>query len=208
MIDPISVSVSVITLIGAAHKLSSAISYLRKTGYVPARVDVLKNEVTDLEVVLKQVAGAIQQNNLDGQDEAFNATLADAKQKLAEVSSTVERIGNALERNKSKFIKRNAISAKEMANLETLLIDVRALKKSFGLMLGFSASVDLQRIKLELHSISYLTKESGQLQMGRHEAVSEEIQDTYSAMTTRLDRNYYEFDERMKGIERLLLLEG
>jgi hypothetical protein len=44
--------------------------------------------------------------------------------------------------------------------------------------------------------------------MGRHEAVSKEIQDTYSAVTTRLDRNYYEFDERMKGIERLLLLEG
>ena len=140
MTDPLSVTVSVITLIGAAHKISSAISYLRKIVHVPARVYVLKNEVTDLEVVLKQAAGAIQQNNLDGQDEAFKATLGDAKKKLAEVSSTIERIGNALERNKSKFIKRNAISAKEMANLETLLIDIRALKESFGLMLGLSTS--------------------------------------------------------------------
>jgi hypothetical protein len=140
MTDPLSVTVSVIALIGAAHKISSAISYLRKIGRVPTRVYVLKNEVTDLEVVLKQAAGAIQQNNLDGQDKAFTAALGDAKKKLAEVSSTIERIGNALERNKSKFIKRNAISAKEMANLETLLIDVRALKKSFGLMFGFSAS--------------------------------------------------------------------
>jgi hypothetical protein len=44
--------------------------------------------------------------------------------------------------------------------------------------------------------------------MGRHEAVSKEIQDTYSAVTTRLDRNYYEFDQRMNGVERMLLLGG
>jgi hypothetical protein len=140
MADPLSLTISVIALIGAAHKISSAISFLRKIEHVPARVYVLKNEVTDLEVVLKQATGAIQQNNLDGQDEAFKATLGDIKKKLAEVSSTIERIGNALERNKSRFIKRNAISAKEMANLETLLIDVRALKESLGLMLGFSTS--------------------------------------------------------------------
>jgi hypothetical protein len=140
MTDPLSLTVSVIGLIGAAHKISSAISYLRKIEHVPARVYVLKNEVTDLEVVLKQAAGTIQQNNLDGQDEAFKATLGDVKKKLAEVSSTIERIGDALERNKSRFVKRNAISAKEMSNLETLLIDVRALRESLGLMLGFSTS--------------------------------------------------------------------
>jgi hypothetical protein len=82
MTDPLSVSVSVVALIGAAHKISSAISYLRKIGHVPIRVYVLKNEVTDLEVVLKQAAGAIQQNNLDGQGEAFKATLGDVKKNL------------------------------------------------------------------------------------------------------------------------------
>jgi hypothetical protein len=44
--------------------------------------------------------------------------------------------------------------------------------------------------------------------MDRHETVSKGIQDTYSAVTTRLDRNYSEFDQRIKGIEHLLLLGG
>jgi hypothetical protein len=140
MTDPLSLTVSVVALIGVAHKISSAISYLRKIEHVPARVYVLRNEVTDLEVVLEHAAGTIQQNDLDGQDGAFKATLGDIKRKLAEVSSTIERIGNALERNKTRFIKRNAISAKEMANLETLVIDIRASKESLGFMLGFSTS--------------------------------------------------------------------
>jgi hypothetical protein len=140
MADPLSLTVSVVALIGVAHKISSAISFLRRIEHVPARVYVLKNEVTDLEVVLRQAAGAIQQNNFDGQDKAFMATLGDVKKKLADISSTIERIGIALERNRSRFIKRSAISAKEMTNLDGLLHDIRALKQSLGLMLGFSNS--------------------------------------------------------------------
>lgn len=140
MADPLSIVASVVALAGAAHKISKGITYLQKLGEVPGRAYVLRNEVTDLELVLKQVVDALQQNDPIPEDDHLMGILDHIKFKLTELSVIFTRIGEACERNLSNFIRRRAVWAREKAQLENHFLELRALKESLSLVLGCSAS--------------------------------------------------------------------
>jgi DNA repair ATPase RecN len=142
MADPVSIAVNVIAIATAASQISKAISHLRKLGQVPGRVYALRNEVTDLEVVLRQVGNALQQNTLtpENQHGSLQEVLSRAKDNLAEISKTLERIANACDRSKAKVISRTAVWFKEKSHLQTLQDDIRTVKEIFNLMLGASNS--------------------------------------------------------------------
>ena len=64
MADPLSLVASMIAIATAAAQISKAISRLRNFGEVPIRVYAIKNEVSDLEGVLRHVEHAPEQNSL------------------------------------------------------------------------------------------------------------------------------------------------
>ena len=62
--DPLSIIASVLALATAAAQISTAISRLRHLGDVPGKIYALKNEISDLEVVLRQIGQALEQQSL------------------------------------------------------------------------------------------------------------------------------------------------
>jgi uncharacterized protein YaaN involved in tellurite resistance len=138
MADPLSVVASVIALAGAAQKITQGISYLRKLGEIPNRVYVLRNEITDLKVVLSELGNALRESSIDADDHILRNTLSDVKKKLTEITSAIQRIGDACDRNKPKPMKSRAVWMKEKGNLDKLYHEIHALRESLSSILGLT----------------------------------------------------------------------
>jgi len=142
MADPLSVAASVITLATAAAQISKAISRLRHFGEVPGRVYALKNEVSDLEVVLRQVGYALEEKSLASGNEggSVEQILARTKSHLADLAKALERVANACAGGKVKIISKTAIWWKEKTLFQGLHGDIRSVKATLNLMLGTANS--------------------------------------------------------------------
>ena len=142
MADPLSVTASVIALATAAAQISKAISRLRHFGEVPGRVYILKNEVSDLEVVLRQVGQALEQHSLavDNEHGSLEPLLLRAKGHLTDLARALERIANACAGGKVKIISKTAIWWKEKSLFEGFQKDLRSVKATLNLMLGAANS--------------------------------------------------------------------
>ena len=137
MTDPLSITVSVIALATAASQISKAISRLRHFGEVPSRVYALKNEVSDLEGVLRQLGHALKQTPLapDNDQESLEQILARTKGHLADVAKALERVANTCAGGKVKVISKSAIWWKEKALFQGFQEDIRSAKTTLNLML-------------------------------------------------------------------------
>lgn len=142
MADPISIAASVFTLAAVAGQLSKAISRLRHFGEVPGRVYALKNDVSDLEVVLRQVGHALEQHSLapDNDQEPLQQILARTKSHLADLGKALERVANACTGSKVKIISKSAIWWKEKALFQGFQEDIRSVRATLNLMLGAANS--------------------------------------------------------------------
>ncbi len=142
MADPLSVAASVITLATAAAQISKAISRLRHFGEVPGRVYALKNEVSDLEVVLRQVGYALEEKSLASGNEggSVEQILARTKSHLADLAKALERVANACAGGKVKIISKTAIWWKEKTLFQGFHEDIRSVKATLNLMLGTANS--------------------------------------------------------------------
>ncbi|KAI0010395.1 hypothetical protein F4779DRAFT_616679 [Xylariaceae sp. FL0662B] len=107
---PISVVANVIAIADAAAKLSKAISDLGQSDELPSRLYALKNEATDLEVVLRQIASVInERGKLQRIDQAsLRVVFERANTKLSELSQTLRRISDRCLNGNVKIIKRAA----------------------------------------------------------------------------------------------------
>ena len=142
MADPLSITASVIAVATAAGQISKAISRLRHIGEVPGRVYALKNEVSDLEVVLRQVGHALEQKSLDpdnGQG-SLEQILARTKGHLVDLAKGLERVENACAGGKVKIISKSAVWWKEKALFQGFHEDIRSVKATLNLMLGAANS--------------------------------------------------------------------
>lgn len=140
MADPLSPVASAIAIAVAASQICKAISRLRAFGEVPYRVYVLRNEVTDLEVVLRQVAQALQQNSsTPGLEEvSLKPILARSKGVLLQLATALERVSKACDGG--KFISRANIFLKERELFQGFQDDIRAIKSNLTVLLGASNS--------------------------------------------------------------------
>lgn len=142
MADPLSVAASVLALATAAAQISKAISRLRHFGEVPGRVYALKNEVSDLEVVLRQVGHALEQKSLapDNDQGSLEQILARTKGHLADLAKALERVANACAGGKAKIISKSAIWWKEKTLFQGFQENIRSVKGTLNLMLGAANS--------------------------------------------------------------------
>ncbi len=142
MMDPVSIIAGVFSLASAAAQISKAISHLRHSGELPARVYALKNEVSDLEVVLRQVGHGLEQNvlTLGNEPGPLESILVRTKNRLADLGNALERAANVYSGGKFKFISKNAVLLKEKSLLENIQQDIHSAKVTLNLMLGAANS--------------------------------------------------------------------
>ncbi|KAL8714060.1 MAG: hypothetical protein Q9225_006643 [Loekoesia sp. 1 TL-2023] len=195
MADPLSIAASVITLAAVAAQISKAISRLRHFGEVPGRVYTLKNEISDLEVVLRQVAHALEQKSLAPNNEqgSLEQILARTKGHLADLGKALERVANACAGGKVKIISKSAIWWKEKTLFQGLQEDIRSVKATLNLMLGVANSQDLHHVILELRRVTVQTSTAEQT----HQSIKQGPNDHHLALSTRMDRQYQEMSDRL-----------
>jgi hypothetical protein len=142
MADPLSIAASILAIATAAGQITKAVSHLRRLGGVPGRIYALRNEVTDLEVILRHVGQALQQGSLTivNQHGSLQDVQKRAKTALTDLSITLKRVEDACERSKARVIKRTTVWLREESNLQMLQNDIRAVKETCTLMLGASTS--------------------------------------------------------------------
>ena len=142
MADPLSLVASVIAIATAASQISKAISRLRHFGEIPGRVYALKNEISDLEIVLRQIGQALEQKSLDPNNgqESLEQVLARTKDHLSELGKALERVANACAGGKVKIISKSAIWWKEKSLFQSFQEDIRSVKGTMNLMLGAANS--------------------------------------------------------------------
>ncbi len=142
--DPLSITASVIAIATAAAQISKAIRGLRAFGEVPGRIYAVKNEVADLEVVLRQVGHALQQPQRrlspDADYGELTAILARTQDRLSELAETLGRVATSCESAAGSKISRASIWWKEKSRFQRLQNDIHSIKESLNLMLGASNS--------------------------------------------------------------------
>jgi hypothetical protein len=142
--DPLSFTASLIAVVAAATQISKALSRLRAFGKVPDQICSLKNEVTDLEVVLRQLGHRLHQDGLPPtslEHESLSQILERTKGELGTIALRVERLATAFSKqNKTKIISCSAIWLKERSKFEQSQKDIKCLRETLSLMFDVSHS--------------------------------------------------------------------
>lgn len=140
--DPLSITAAVIAIATAAAQISKAISRLRAYGDVPTQVYATKNEVSDLEVVLRQVAHGLEQGTLAPNTDrtSLQPTLDRAKADLADLGRALQRVADACDGSKLKAISKTLVRAREKEVFKKLHDDIRRVKATLTLVLGVTSS--------------------------------------------------------------------
>ena len=144
VMDPLSLAASVITVAGLAAKTARVFNDLRvscKT--LPGRLHALSNEVSDLELVLRQVASVVERRDSDPilRDDQFHIPqlMKQARSKLEELRAIVQRLCDICAETKIPLLNVHAWR-KDQPKLQVLQEDIKTVKCSLNILLGASNS--------------------------------------------------------------------
>ena len=106
--DPLSITASVIGIVAAAASTGRAFEELRRLcKTLPGRLHALSNEVSDIELVLHQVATVVEKRTGDPavkeQEQSIRHLLDQAGSKLHELRTIVETFTNLAKTTKIPF---------------------------------------------------------------------------------------------------------
>ncbi|WEW59842.1 hypothetical protein PRK78_005323 [Emydomyces testavorans] len=184
--DPLSITASIAGITGLVLQISSSLSKLRSLcKSLPGRLHAVNNEVTDLEVVLYQVAMLVKERASLPQSQlsAIPYLLKQATIKLGELKSVVDRLLDTCD--KTKFVITGAYAwRKEQDNLKSLQEDIRAIKCNLNVLLGASNSHDMIQIRLDIQTISAVTLQSSKDQL----AMKDKFMDSLTSVDERITR--------------------
>lgn len=143
--DPLASVVGVVKL--AAH-IAGALDDLRTVcKQLPGRVHALSNEVSDIEVVLIQVAKVLKEracstiSTAETDNKSILQLLVKAEIKLKELKLIVDGLSASSKQN-NVIIFRAGLWQKEQPRLLALQEDIKAIKSSLNVVLGASNSYD------------------------------------------------------------------
>ena len=142
--DPLSITAGIIAVAGVAATTGSAFSDLRQScKTLPGRLHALSNEVTDIELVLYQVAATITKRQeipvLHTEVANIQHLLRHAQNKLEELRAVVERLTKFCRSTKVTILGARAWR-KDQPRLQSLQEDIKNIKCSLNIMLGASNS--------------------------------------------------------------------
>jgi hypothetical protein len=142
--DPLTITTAVMAVAGLAASTGRAFSRLRLLcRTLPGRLHALSNEVTDIELVLYQVAGVVKKRAnepaLREEQDHISTLLKQARSKLEELRLIVERLIEKCELTKVPLFRARAWR-KDQPRLQALQEDIKTVKCSLNIMLGASNS--------------------------------------------------------------------
>jgi hypothetical protein len=146
--DPLSIISGVIAVATTAAQVSSTLSDLRRLcKQLPGRLHALNNEVSDIEVVLYQVAKVVEERSCslipttETDRDTIPQILKKAETKLTELKEIIDRISSATTRG-SVTLFRAGLWRKEQPKLQALQEDIKAIKSNLNVILGASNSYE------------------------------------------------------------------
>lgn len=210
--DPLSITASVIGIVAAAASTGRAFEELRRLcKTLPGRLHALSNEVSDIELVLHQVASVVEKRTgdpaLKEQEQYIRHLLDQAGSKLHELSTIVETFTNLAKTTKIPFFQAYAWR-KNQPRLQMLQEDIKTIKCSLNIILGASNSQDMVRIRVGLDDISTVSSKSAQIQLSMEETLQNSLVRHQADLTEFLTRMQQQADQRMSNVEELLKLQA
>ena len=139
--DPLSVTASVIAVIGAAREITKAILKLRILNKAPSEFHTLINEVADFQAVLGNVDAVLSSRNEEAnlpQEPmlSLSRSLNEAKGKLLELSQIIEnRLTKPAPAGEEPRVVRQKW-LRERARVKAILGDLKDIRVSLAVMLG------------------------------------------------------------------------
>ena len=142
--DPLSITASVAAVAGVAAKTGTAFNDLRKLcKTLPGRLHALSNEVTDIELVLYQVAAVVKKRetklDLNNTEVDIQHLLHHTRSKLEELKTIIEKLNEICQRTKVPVVGAQAWR-RDQSKLQALQEDIKNAKCSLNIMLGASNS--------------------------------------------------------------------
>ena len=209
--DPLSITAAIIGIATTAASTSRAFRQLRglcKT--LPGRLHALSNEVSDIEMVLYQVAAVTEKRKNDPelreQQTHIQHLLDRAGIKLHELMTIVEILIGILKTTKVTILKAHAWR-KNQTRLQTLQEDIKTVKCSLNILLGASNSQDMMRIRLDLETISIASSNSAQLQLNMEQNLQSSLDRHHHGLTDVVAHLYQQMEQRICNVEDLLKLQ-
>ena len=210
--DPLSITASVLAILSAATSTARAFEDLRRLcKTLPGRLHALSNEVSDIELVLHQVASVLEQRNgdpaLNEQEQHIRHLLDRAGSKLRELRTIVETFTHFASTTKTNFFQAYAWR-KNQPRLQVLQEDIKTVKCSLNIMLGASNSQDMMRIKVDLETISTVSSDSAQYQRSMEANLQSSLVHHRDDLTEFLTRIHQQADQRISHVEELLKVQA
>ena len=210
--DPLSITASVIGIVAAAASTGRAFEELRRLcKTLPGRLHALSNEVSDIELVLRQVASVVEKRTGDPavkeQEQSIRHLLGQAGSKLHELRTIVETFTNLAKTTKIPFFQAYAWR-KNQPRLQMLQEDIKTIKCSLNIILGASNSQDMVRIRVGLDTISTISSNSAQIQLSMGDTIQNSLVRHQADLTEFLTRMQQQADQRMSNVEELLKLQA
>ncbi|OBT75406.1 hypothetical protein VF21_05716 [Pseudogymnoascus sp. 05NY08] len=204
--DPLASVFGVVKL--AAH-IAGALDDLRTLcKQLPGRIHALSNEVSDIEVVLLQVAKVLQERSYspistaETDNKLILQFLVKAETKLKELKLIVDGLAASSKQN-NVMIFRAGLWRKEQPRLLALQEDIKAIKSSLNVILGASNSRDMMRVRLDIETLSVVTTQSAQSQTASlHEFLQVTLQ--HREAIASVSEKHQLVDERISRVEEML----
>ena len=142
--DPLSFTASLIAIAGLAAKTARAFNDLRVTcKTLPGRLHALSNEVSDLEIVLRQVASTVDRRSSDPVLREHQChipqLMKQAQSKLEELRAIIQKLCDVCAKTKIPLLNVHTWR-KDQPKLQELQEDIKTVKCSLNIMLGASNS--------------------------------------------------------------------
>ena len=178
---------------------------------LPGRLHALSNEVSDIELVLYQVASVVEKRTGDSafkeQEAHIQHLLDQAGSKLGELRTIVETLTDIVKMTKIPILRAHAWR-KNQPRLQALQEDIKTVKCSLNIMLVVSNSQDMIRIRVDLENISTVSSNSAQIQLGMEENLQSSLVRHRDDMTEFLTHIYQQVDRRIGNVEELLKVQA
>ena len=142
--DPLSIVASVTAVASLATETARVFRDLRVTcSTLPGRLHALSNEVSDLELVLRQVASLIERRATDPilRDRQWHIPqlMKQARSKLEELRAIIQRLCKICTETRMPLLNVHAWR-KDQPKLQELQEDIKTVKYRLNIMLGASNS--------------------------------------------------------------------
>ena len=210
--DPLSITAGIVGICAVAASTGRAFKELRELcKTLPGRLHALSNEVSDIEMVLYQVALVIEKRAGDSalkeQEAHIQHLLDQAGSKLGELRTIVETLTAIAKATKIPIFRAHAWR-KNQPRLQALQEDIKTVKCSLNIMLGASNSQDMMRIRFDLESISLVSSNSAQVQLNMEENLQSSLSRYQDHLTESLTDMYQQVDQRIGKVEDLLKVQA